>query len=153
MSLSKLRELGMDREAWRAAVRGVAKSWTWLSDWTELMSVLAWPYWEGQVNIPALPGGGTDDRDMVSTQERQKRSSPPPLSSSDYKSVTHWVSETAQYLPATCEPYKCPNESLSSTRPLAEFLSGLKHKGLWCHSSWEPWKRHLTVSPWAERSF
>ena len=26
----------MDREAWRAAVRGVTKSWTWLSDWTEL---------------------------------------------------------------------------------------------------------------------
>jgi len=36
MSLSELRELVMDREAWHAAIHGVAKTRTWLSDWTEL---------------------------------------------------------------------------------------------------------------------
>ena len=36
MSLTRLQELVMDREAWRAAIHGVTKSRTWLSDWTEL---------------------------------------------------------------------------------------------------------------------
>ena len=34
MNLSKLREMGRNKEAWHAAIHGVAKSWTWLGDWT-----------------------------------------------------------------------------------------------------------------------
>ena len=36
MSLSELQELVMDREAWHAVIHGVTRSWTPLSDWTEL---------------------------------------------------------------------------------------------------------------------
>ena len=56
MSLSKLQELMMGREARHAAVHGVARSWTWLSNWTELIHEFKalFCHWIGLVNLCKL---------------------------------------------------------------------------------------------------
>ena len=59
LGLGKLQELMMDREAWRAAIHGVTKSQTWLSDWTELN-------WTERMHAPVfLPGKLHGQRSLV----------------------------------------------------------------------------------------
>ena len=71
VSLSELREMVMDREAWRAAIHGVTKSWTRLSDWTEL---------NWQVNGRVLQADGTANANIprqkcaFSGERRERRS-------------------------------------------------------------------------------
>ena len=51
VSLSELLELVMGREAWRAAIHGVAKSQTWLSNWTELTEWVLGPIWSESESV------------------------------------------------------------------------------------------------------
>ena len=56
INLYKLRELVIDREAWHPAVHVVTKSWTWLSDWTEL-KYLTWSDFRVASLVQGFPGG------------------------------------------------------------------------------------------------
>ena len=97
VSFSELRELVMDREAWHAAIHGVAKSWTLLSDWTELRGC------KSEVKIPAagsvphgslLPGLGMGEG-TFSKGINHVRSDPNPITSFKFNYLLKIVSLNA----------------------------------------------------------
>ena len=75
MSLSKFWELVMDREAWHAAVHGVAKSQTWLRDWTELNRDLFKKIGDTKGSFHAKMGTIKDrnDKDLTEAEEFNNR--------------------------------------------------------------------------------
>ena len=66
MSLSELRELVMDREAWSAVIHGVAKSQTRLSDWTEWTELPFYWGFPGDTVVKNIPANAGDIRDAGS---------------------------------------------------------------------------------------
>ena len=102
MSLSELKEMVMDREAWCAVIHGVEKSRTWLSDWTELNWVESQSFWNSLSRNPrSLPTTNYDkesrNREIFSLIHSSLLPSPAPtffLMPNTITSVTSMLTKT-----------------------------------------------------------
>ena len=99
----------MDREAWRAAIHGVAKSWTWLSDWSDL--IWSWEGIEQKTFSHVAMVLSTQRHDMLYTT----------VSRTEVFIFCHQIRSVAQSCPTLCDPMNCSTPGLPVHHQLPEF--------------------------------
>ena len=99
MSLGELQELVMDREAWRAAIHGFAKSRTWLSDWTELnWTELPSQQQDGGVPTSSIQPAHPSQSPITNSRRAQLPVAPMPLISVNIRDQSVTASEYSDWV-------------------------------------------------------